>query len=311
LFTEKKTTEMKRRKHVILIGEAEELRELHDEWTCRDACIAVDALFVSDEPFVDESASWHRYDWDAVEGFLRQHPEVKEVCCTSAAMRDGDLKRLCYLCEELHVRFTFVSSGISSLHRRMSVERRGGMSLLTPCRPLLCSPCWRMFKRAGDVLVCAILLLTVFPLVYVVRAVKIKRKSPGPVFVRQKRSGPDGKVFHCLTFRLAEGQTPSRLDSMPQLLNVLFGEMSLVGMPLLTAESIEPYLALADRYHVRRWPKPGLTQWSRVCSHREQKRELSALENMVADDVWYDQHWTPWTDLQILLRTYCGMNRWE
>ena len=144
---------MKRRKHVILIGEAEELRELHDEWTCRDACIAVDALFVSDEPFVDESASWQRYDWDAVEGFLRQHPEVKEVCCTSAAMRDGDLKRLCYLCEELHVRFTFVPSGISSLHRRMSVERRGGMSLLTPCRPLLCSPCWRMFKRAGDVLV--------------------------------------------------------------------------------------------------------------------------------------------------------------
>ena len=136
---------MKRRKHVILIGEAEELRELHDEWTCRDACIAVDALFVSDEPFVDESASWHRYDWGAVEGFLRQHPEVKEVCCTSAAMRDGDLKRLCYLCEELHVRFTFVPSGISSLHRRMSVERRGGMSLLTPCRPLLCSPCWRMF----------------------------------------------------------------------------------------------------------------------------------------------------------------------
>lgn len=294
---------------MILIGEAEELRELHDEWACRDACIVVDALFVSDEPVVDESASWHRYEWDAVKNFLRQHAEVKEVCCTAAAMSDGNLRRLCYLCEELHVCFTFVPSGISALHRRMGIERRGGVTMLTLCRPPLRNLCWRMLKRTGDLLVCVVLLLTVFPLVYVVRAVQIKRKSPGPVFSRQKCSGPDGRVFHSLAFRQIEGQTPMRLDAMPQLLNVLFGEMSLVGTPLLTAESIEPYLALADRYHVRHWPKPGLTQWSRVCSHREQQRELSALENVVADDIWYDQHWTPWLDLRILLATYCGMNR--
>ena len=298
---------MKRRKHVILIGEAEELRELHDEWTCHDACIAVDAWFVSDETDVDGTPGYERYGWEAVEDFLRQHPEVKEVACTSAAMSDGNLARLCYLCEEQHIRFSYIPSRLSSLHRRMSLESRAGVMLLEPCRWPLSRLCWRMLKRLGDLLVCLFLLLTVFPLVYVVRAVKIKRRSPGPVFLRRKCSGPDGRAFHCLTFRLAEGQKASRLDAMPQLLNVLFGEMSLVGMPLLTAETIGDYLAQAGKYHVRHWPKPGLTRWSRVRSRREQLRQLPALENAVSDDIWYCQYWSPWLDLRILLKTYCSL----
>ena len=306
-YTREENIGMKRTKHVILIGDVEELREMHDEWICRDARVAVDACFVAGELPLDASQEQLRYEIGTVEDFLREHGKVSEVYCFSSAVLDADLSRLCYFCEERHIRFVFIPHGLSSLHRRMQTESRGGLTMLVPSRPPLRKLCWRMLKRLGALLGSIVLLLTVFPLVYVVRAIQIKRKSPGPVLLRRKSSGPDGKVFHCLTFRLAEGQAVSRLDAMPQLLNVLFGEMSFVGAPLLTADDIEPYIAVAERYHIRHWPKPGLTQWSRVRPHSEQHRMLSPLENAVADDIWYAQHWTPWLDLRILLCTYLGM----
>ena len=305
--TRKEHIGMKRTKHVILIGEAEELRELHDEWISRDVRMAVDACFVAGELALDASQEQVRYDIGTVENFLREHGAVNEVYCFSSAVSDADLLRLCYFCEERNVRFVFIPHGLSSLHRRVKTKCRGGLTMLVPSRPPLRNFCWRMLKRMGDLFGSMLLLLTVFPLVYVVRAIQIKRKSPGPVLLRRKSSGPDGRAFHCLTFRLAEGQAASRLDAMPLLLNVLFGEMSFVGMPLLTADNIEPYIAVAEKYNIRHWPKPGITQWSRIRPHLEQQRMLSPIENAVADDIWYSQHWTPWLDLRILLCTYLGM----
>ncbi|MCR4920849.1 MAG: sugar transferase [Bacteroidaceae bacterium] len=298
---------MSRTKHVILIGEAEELREMHDEWLCRNARIVVDACFVDDELPSDAPLVMLRYDCAAVEDLLCASGVVSEVYCSSSIVPSADMSRLCYCCEERNIRFVFVPHGLSSLHRRMRTTHRGGLTMLEPCRPRLYSLCWRILKRLADLLGSLLLLLTVFPAVYVVRAIQIKRKSMGPVLLRTKSSGPDGKVFHCLTFRRPEGQAGTRLDAMPQLLNVFFGEMSFVGMPLLTGDDIEQYVAEAEKYHIRHWPRPGLTQWSRVCAHPKSQRMLSPLENAVADDVWYVQHWTLGLDLRTLACTYLGM----
>ena len=169
-------------------------------------------------------------------------------------------------------------------------------------------------KRVLDRVLGGLLLALLAP-VLAAAAAAIRRDSPGPVLFRQARLGLEGRVFTILKFRtMAEGIpglmtcrddpriTPVgrflrtyRLDELPQLLNVVRGEMSLVGPRPLLPEFL-PYYAELDRRRLE--VRPGMTGWQQVNgAARHSWRERIAL------DVWYVDHRSGWLDLRILLLT--------
>jgi exopolysaccharide biosynthesis polyprenyl glycosylphosphotransferase len=180
----------------------------------------------------------------------------------------------------------------------------------------------RVSKRVFDVAVSS-LMLVVFSPVILLTALLVKVFAPGPVFYRQSRMGFDGRVFEMLKFRTmrvdAEKETgavwasrddPRRtplgrvlrelsLDELPQLLNVLRGDMSVVGPRPERPELIEQFKKQIPRYMLRHKVKAGLTGLAQVRGFRGN----TSLEKRIESDLYYIEHWTIGLDLEILLRT--------
>ena len=180
-------------------------------------------------------------------------------------------------------------------------------------------------KRVLDVavsLVAIALLLPVFALI----SLAVALDSRGPVLFCQRRHGQDGKIFGILKFRtmhvLEDGAQvvqaakrdaritrvgaflrKSSLDELPQLFNVLSGEMSLVGPRPHALAHDDYYAARIPAYAARQRVKPGITGWAQVNGARGETPELADMEKRVALDGWYVENHTAALDLLILAKT--------
>ena len=183
----------------------------------------------------------------------------------------------------------------------------------------------RLLKRAIDLFFSLVFLCTVFPFVYIIIGTAIKLSSPGPIFFKQKRSGENGNEFWCYKFRSmrvnidsdelqATANDPRKtkigdfirkasIDELPQFINVLLGQMSVVGPRPHMLKHTEEYSRLIDKYMVRHLVKPGITGWAQVTGYRGETKELWQMEGRVQRDVWYLEHWTFLLDLYIIYKT--------
>lgn len=182
----------------------------------------------------------------------------------------------------------------------------------------------RIVKRAFDLAFTAFLFVTVLWWLIPIIALLVRRSSPGPVFFIQKRSGRDGKVFDCYKFRsmyvnkdadsrAAEPDDErltrigsllrrSSLDELPQFLNVLKGDMSVVGpRPHMLAHTNE-YRRMINRYMVRHFMKPGITGWAQTNGYRGDITG-NRMEERVRKDIWYMENWSFLLDVLILIKT--------
>jgi Undecaprenyl-phosphate glucose phosphotransferase len=180
-------------------------------------------------------------------------------------------------------------------------------------------------KRFFDLVLATAALLTLLPLMLVV-ALLIKLDSRGPVLFRQKRNGFNGQTFDIFKFRtmhvLEDGPAVqqatrndpritnlgrwlrrSSIDELPQLINVIRGDMSLVGPRPHAASHNSEYEELIANYAFRHHVKPGLTGWAQINGYRGETRQIEQMERRVEHDLWYINNWSPWFDLKIILRT--------
>ncbi len=174
-------------------------------------------------------------------------------------------------------------------------------------------------KRAFDLVVAATVLLLPSPLIMLI-ALAIKLDDGGPILFRQDRVGKDGRIFRCYKFRTmvigaedkGSGLTVTAddgritrvgrllrqwtLDELPQLLNVLKGDMSIVGpRPWVPSEA-----AYCGPQEGRRFDfRPGLAGWAWIHG-----RNLVPWEDRVRMDLWYVDHWSLWLDFQILTKAF-------
>ncbi|MGV7217923.1 undecaprenyl-phosphate glucose phosphotransferase [Bradyrhizobium sp. UFLA05-112] len=183
----------------------------------------------------------------------------------------------------------------------------------------------RLQKRCLDVGVAAFALVTLAPLLVMV-AVLIKLDSPGAAIFRQSRRGFNGKPFEIWKFRsmtvCENGQTiiqatkhdarvtrigrllrMTSIDELPQLWNVLRGDMSLVGPRPHALAHDKYYDEIITNYVYRHHMKPGLTGWAQVNGFRGETPTIDLMEKRVEYDVWYVSNWSIWLDLKILSRT--------
>jgi exopolysaccharide biosynthesis polyprenyl glycosylphosphotransferase len=182
-------------------------------------------------------------------------------------------------------------------------------------------------KRLFDLLVSSLLLMIALPLI-VVMAGLVKTSSPGPVIFRQKRTGAHGQEFTVYKFRTMAFATKERfeqakqgdhritdigrflrknsLDEILQLINVVRGEMSLVGprphAPETEVEGVN-FEQAVRLYRIRHRVKPGMTGLAQIRGQRGETRAISTLEQRLSSDLEYIQTWSLWLDIVILIRT--------
>jgi Undecaprenyl-phosphate glucose phosphotransferase len=183
----------------------------------------------------------------------------------------------------------------------------------------------RAAKRAFDMTVATAGLLAIAPFLLVV-SLAVWIDSPGPVLFRQARGGFNGRAFQILKFRtmrvmedgpmitqatsndcrltrIGRWLRRSSVDELPQLINVLRGDMSLVGpRPHALAHDAQ-YSSLISNYPYRHHVKPGITGWAQVNGFRGETATVGLMKQRVDLDLWYVTNWSFWLDLQILFWT--------
>ena len=234
------------------------------------------------------------------------------------------IRRVSNLCDHQLVRFYYLPVAAEVLRLNLKRESLDDMDVYTAYENPLQNPVNRAEKRAFDLLLALVFLipaLLLFPIVWVIMQIQ----SPGPLFFKQKRTGMDGKEFNCYKFRSMhvnkEADTlqatkddprkypfgsfmrKTNLDEVPQIINVIKGDMSVVGpRPHMLAHT-EQYSQLIDKYMVRHFVKPGVTGWAQVTGYRGETNELWQMEGRVKRDIWYMEHWSIWLDIRIIWLT--------
>jgi lipopolysaccharide/colanic/teichoic acid biosynthesis glycosyltransferase len=135
--------------------------------------------------------------------------------------------------------------------------------------------------------------------VFLVAALVVKASGAGPVLVRERRIARDGKSFQLLAFSPAPILRRWSLDQLPQLLNVLRGEMSFVGPRAERPEFVELFGANLRRQDQPRRVRPGITGWEQV----KGLMGHAPLAERVRWDDWYVENWSLWLDIKIALMT--------
>ncbi|MDI7277811.1 MAG: undecaprenyl-phosphate glucose phosphotransferase, partial [Anaerolineae bacterium] len=252
---------------------------------------------------------------------------VDEVVIALPEAPHEQLLDLIYECERENVVIKVFPDVFQIMATELSIGDLNGLPMLTMRNVALRG--WRLsLKRAMDVVGSAIGLIFLSPF-FLLLALLIKLDSPGPVFYSQVRMGLDARPFPVLKFRSmrvgAEDETgpvwasredPRRtrigtflrrtsLDELPQLINVLLGDMSLVGPRPERPVFVEQFRQVVPRYMDRHREKAGMTGWAQINGLRG---DTSIVER-TKYDLYYVENWSLLLDIKILLRTVLGFLR--
>src|SRR5690606_17840887 len=207
---------------------------------------------------------------------------------------------------------------------RAQLAEIDGIPLLAVCETPFCGMNG-VLKRGSDMVFATILIALLWPLMIAV-AIGVKLSSPGPVIFKQRRYGLYGErilVYKFRTMSVCENDdevtqvtrgdprvTPfgrflrrTSLDELPQLFNVLFGSMSLVGPRPHAVAHNEEYRKLIDGYMLRHKVRPGITGWAQVNGFRGETESLEKMRRRVEYDLHYLRNWSLGLDIYILFRT--------
>jgi len=286
--------------------------------------------YYADEEMTDVPEDVELKRLGTLQEFLKEMDGKEEqfVCdemyvCLSRRDKDT-VRRLSHFCDQHVIRFYFVPVSVETLGINLKRELLDDMEVYTTYEIPLAVPLNKLIKRTFDIVLSLVFLIPtaiLFPFVYVI----IKLQSPGPIFFKQARTGLDGRDFNMLKFRsmhvnkdadrlqatkddprkypFGNFMRKSNIDELPQFLNVLKGDMSIVGpRPHMLAHT-EQYSQLIDKYMVRHFVKPGLTGWAQVTGFRGETKELWQMEGRVKRDIWYIEHWSIWLDIRIIWMT--------
>jgi exopolysaccharide biosynthesis polyprenyl glycosylphosphotransferase len=270
-------------------------------------------------PFLGESGE--------LDHVVREHA-VSRVLVAFGDTNDKDLATVLRASErtpaEIHVVPRFFE--LSGIPQGAAVDDVCGIPLFHLRRPALRSAA-RLEKRVFDLAGSSLLLLLTAPLL-AIAALAVRMSSPGSILFRQKRVGLNGQIFEIVKFRTMRVNDDSdtawfsgdddrvtgvgrilrmtSIDELPQLLNVLRGEMSLVGPRPERPHYTDQFAATVSRYDDRHRVLGGITGWAQI---HGRSRGLDAVPERARLDNYYIENWSVWRDLVIIVRTVAVLLR--
>lgn len=248
---------------------------------------------------------------------------MDEIAITLCIREYGILEDLVAECEKSGVHTKFIPDYNNIIPTRPYTEDLQGLPVINIRRVPLSDPLNAMMKRAVDIFG-ALVALILFSPIMIVTAILIKLTAPGPLIYCQERVGLHNRPFKMYKFRSMEVQDPKKeknqwtsphdprvtpigrfirktsIDEMPQLFNVLFGDMSLVGPRPERPFFVEKFKEEIPRYMIKHQVRPGMTGWAQVNGLRGD----TSITKRIEHDLYYIENWTLGFDFKILFLTF-------
>ena len=249
--------------------------------------------------------------------------ELDEIAIT-LSLKDYDrLEEIVSICEKFGVHTKFIPDYNSMIPSRPYTEDLMGLPVINIRYVPLSNTLNSMAKRLVDIVGSLAGVVVTSPIM-LIAAIAIKISSPGPVIFKQERVGLHSKSFYMYKFRSMEQQKPSEeqkawtvkndprvtgigrilrktsLDELPQLFNILRGDMSLVGPRPERPHFVEKFKEEIPRYMVKHQVRPGLTGWAQVNGYRGD----TSIRKRIEYDLYYIENWSMLLDIKIIFRTF-------
>jgi putative colanic acid biosynthesis UDP-glucose lipid carrier transferase len=262
-----------------------------------------------------------------------EREEIDEVVVALPSSAMNQVGRVIAVCENFPVRVRIIPDYLKFLSTRFSISRFGSFPVITLRANPLEIMHWRFCKRCFDLSFTVLLFVGVFSWLWPLLALLIKCSSRGPVFFKQERWGIKNKRIICYKFRSMVKESRdvdengryqqairddprvtaigrflrrSNLDELPQFINVLKGDMSIVGpRPHPTPMNLEVKDSI-QHYQLRHQVRPGITGWAQVNGFRGETSVTELLRKRVEFDIWYIENWSFTLDLKII-----GLTAWS
>lgn len=258
---------------------------------------------------------------------------VNEIYSTIMPENNAKVYRIMELAEKELIRFKVVADFQQFVNRPVYVDFLRDVPILAIRREPLEEIINRFNKRLFDVGFS--LFVTIFILSWLVPilGLLIYLESPGPIFFVQIRSGKNNKPFGCYKFRSMSVNRDANsvqatkgdkrvtrigriirktsLDEFPQFLNVLKGEMSIVGPRPHMLKHTKGFALMEEQYMIRQFLKPGITGWAQVNGYRGEITELEHIKKRVEYDLYYLENWSLWLDFRIVFLTVYNVFKGE
>lgn len=313
-------------KRVLIVGYGSTGQEMHrralqQDWTGYD----VKAIYAdeADAAKILDPAAARLNTLQEVRDFVVAN-QLHEIWITLPLMASPKLQELQYLLRNTLVDIRWVPDVLGLQMLSSKVGNFLGLPVVDLNQPIS-SGLNGFIKDIFDKIFSIVALILLLPL-FVVIATMIKATSPGPVFFKQPRLGLNGRKFDVYKFRTMKVHqeqnivtqatrndpriTPiggflrrTSLDELPQFINVLLGDMSVVGPRPHALQHNEMYKDLLEMYMLRHRVKPGITGWAQIHGHRGETDTVDKMAKRVQFDLHYIQNWTLWMDIRIIVWT--------
>lgn len=258
--------------------------------------------------------------------FLHQEGHrLHHLYCILPSSQNDLINKIMEQCDKHLIRYNHIPDSFNYKRHSMGFKLMVNTPVFSIHNEPLSQPGNRFVKRCFDLIFSLLFLIIVFPWIYIIFGTVIKLSSPGPVLFKQRRSGLEGKDFMCYKFRsmrlnadsdkvqaskndprktaIGEFMRKTSIDELPQFINVLKGEMSVVGPRPHMIRHTEKYSEMIDTYMVRHFAKPGITGLAQVSGFRGETKELWQMEGRIQKDIWYIENWSFELDIMIILKT--------
>lgn len=309
----------------IILGSGVVCREIYDHFSVQRGQGSIIAGYFSDEkdrnlpsdlPYLGKPEEALSY---------AEANGISEVFSVLSPDKVEKLKTLMQEADRRLIQFRFVPDLMSLMDKNAFLEYYGSLPILSIRKEPLQTKVNEIAKQVFDYVFASCVVIFVLSWLIPIIGLAIKLESRGPVFFRQLRSGKDNRPFFCLKFRSmvvnenSDSVQASRqdkritkvgaflrktnLDEFPQFINVLLGDMSIVGPRPHMLKHTEDYSQVIDDFMVRHKVNPGITGWAQVNGLRGETKAVESMAKRVKADIWYMENWSFLLDVKIVFLT--------
>jgi exopolysaccharide biosynthesis polyprenyl glycosylphosphotransferase len=311
-------------RRVLLVGSPRKVREMK-LWCQQTAELGLDVanLLEDSEQVLGAPNLPESVDLDRLERTIRQE-KIQQIILLELPPDQSHLEKIIQLSDRLGIRLLVVNNLPEIFKRPISYFSLYGVEFIGVREEPLEEPINRLAKRGLDLAISIPVVFFILPPLMLLVAILHRLQSPGPLFYRQTRAGFSRERFRILKFRTMDTKARSgkqatsndsrvfqagrwlrrtSLDEFPQFINVLRGEMSVVGPRPHMLIHDRKFCAALQTYLVRSFVKPGITGLAQVRGFRGEITSQEAISERVKYDAFYLEFWSIWRDLQILFET--------
>jgi putative colanic acid biosysnthesis UDP-glucose lipid carrier transferase len=261
--------------------------------------------------------------FDCIPYAIKNH--ITEIYSTLSPEDNSYMYELAKTAEKNMIRFKFIPDFRIFVHSKFHIDFVEEIPVLSLRPEPMEDMAALIQKRLFDIIFSSLVIIGLLSWLLPLLAILIKINSKGPVFFVQLRSGKNNLPFKCFKFRslivnsdcdskqvtkndsrytkLGKFLRKTNLDELPQFINVLLNDMSVVGPRPHMLQHTKDFSKVSNLYMVRHFAKPGVTGWAQVNGFRGEIKKEEHLSKRIEHDIWYLEHWSLWLDIRIVFQT--------